>query len=94
MYRTSKHFGQSFHRCLDCPQRKHTIGVAPTNRTGADALAWDGFETKAIGGAYRKIGGAVFAVLTGALRNMLLDDEGTSERGVVREDALKASLAM
>lgn len=51
----------------------------PTDLTGADALSWDGLETVAIGGAYCGIGGAVFAVLTGALRNMLPADEGVSE---------------
>jgi hypothetical protein len=79
MYRTLKRFGQSFHRCVDCPQRKHMICIVPTNLIGADALGWDRLETMAICGAYHEIGGAVFAVLTGALQNMLLANEGVSE---------------
>ena len=57
-------------------------------------LDWDGFDTSAISRAYREVGVAEFTVLTGALQNMVPIDEEASGRGVMRDEALKASLAM
>lgn len=68
--------------------------MVPAGRTGVEALVCDGFEVLATGGAYREIGGAVFAARTGILRKMEFVDEDVSERGIVREEARKASLAM
>jgi Ni,Fe-hydrogenase III small subunit len=61
-------------------------------RTGG--ACQDGPKQFAIGGAYCKIGGAMFATQTGSLQNMLPVVEGVSGCGVVHKETLNTFLAI
>jgi hypothetical protein len=91
MYQMSKRLGQSMHKCLDWPHRKHTTGVALIACAG---VVWDGFEAMATCGVYHKSEGDIFTTLTSGLQNIMLVNEDVSECVAMHEEVLKASLVI